>query len=400
MRTLEVLVEPSVLVWARKSAGYDVEEVAKTLQTTKDKITRWESGKERPTLSRLEKLAAKYKRPLAVFFLPKPPEEKALPKDFRILPGKKQTPLSPKTKLAIRRALRLQTLAKDLMESLGREPVSHISIVNRDNPENEAIRIRKMLDVYIHQQFGWKNEYEALRVWQKKIEEFGIFIFQLSIPFDDEIRGFSLTEGEPPAIVLNAKDAPNGKIFSIFHEFAHLLINDGGMCDMEEVHLEFKNASTEQFCNHLAGAILVPKEALLNHRLVREARTILEWPDATLQELASNFKVSREVILRRLVLFERASTSYYKRKHEEWKVESKRKKQLEKEKVKEEKKEKEFRRNMPLECIRENSIPFISLVLEAHAQEKITYNDIADYLSIRIRHLPKIEQLLRRRSLL
>lgn len=393
MSKFEVTIEPSVLVWARKSAGYDTEEVAKALGLKRDKINRWELGEERPTLSRLEKLATKYKRPLAVFFLPKPPEEKPLPKDFRTLPDKKRTSFSPETRLSIRRASRLQSLAKDLIEGLGYAAVARIDVINLNDPETKVVNVRKMLNVDIQQQFAWRNEYEAFKTWKEKIEELGIFVFQLKMPIE-EIRGFSLTENKPPTIVLNTQDAVNGKTFSLLHEYAHLLLNDGGICDMEEeVHQKSKEASIEQFCNHLAGAVLVPKNDLLNHKLVQGVN-ITEWPDEILQKLAADFKVSREVILRRLTLLKQASSNFYKRKREEWKVELARKKKLEREKPKEE----GFVRNMPRECIRENSVPFISLVLEAHTQGIITYNDVADYLGIRLKHLPKIEQLLYRRQ--
>lgn len=394
---LKVAVEPSVLVWARKSAGYDAEEVANVLRFKKDEINRWESGEENPTLSKLEKLATKYKRPLAVFFLPKPPEEKPPPKDFRTLPGKKGAPFSPETRLAIRRALRLQSLAKELMESLGRESISQIGTVKQDNPENEAIRIRETLGVEIQEQFAWRHEYEALRAWQKNMEKFGVFIFQQNMPLE-ETRGFSLTADKPPAIVLNTNDAPNARIFSLFHEYAHLLLNKGGICDMEEVHLRNEDALTEQFCNHLAGAILVPKDNLLNHELVSGFEGDGQWPDDILQEIAADFRVSQEVILRRLVLLGRASSNFYKRKREEWEVELEKKKELEKKRRKE--KEEGFARDMARECIRDNSAPFISLVLEAHAQEIITYNDIADYLGVRLRHLSAIEKLVRRQRLI
>ena len=394
-RGFEVTVEPSVLAWARKSAGYDAEEVTKVLKLKKDEINRWESGEERPTLSKLEKLATKYKRPLAVFFLPEPPKEKPFPKDFRTLPGKRGTPLSPETRLAIRRALRLQSLAKELMKSLGRETMPQIEIIRQYNPEIEAIKIRKMLGVHIQEQFAWKDGYEALRTWQKIIEKLGIFIFQESMPLE-ETRGFSLTTDKPPAIVLNTKDAINGRIFSLFHEYAHLLLNKGGMCDMEEVHLESEDALIEQFCNRLAGDILVQKDNLLNHRLVSELKNIDKWPDEILQKIATDFKVSTEVILRRLVLLGRAQPEFYKRKRAEWKIELEKGREQRKEKIK----EKGFVRDIPHECLRGNSAPFVSLVLEAHAQEIITYNDVADYLRVRLKHVPKIEKLVRRQSLL
>ena len=386
-KSLEITVEPSVLEWARKSAGYySIEEVAGFKE---GEIFKWESGAEKPTLSKLEKLANKYKRPLAAFFLPKPPKEKPLPKDFRTLPETEKTGFSPKTLLAIRRATRLQSLANELMENLGQETISQIKI-KRENPENQALEIRKMLRVDIQEQFTWRHEYEAMKMWRKKIQEVGVFVFQSRFPFRDA-RGFSLTTEIPPIIMLNISDSPNGRIFSLFHEYAHILLNNGGICDMEEIHLRSESALTEQFCNHLAGAILVPRDNLLNHELVNEYKGIGEWPEEILREIAADYKVSREVILRRLMFFGEAQLDFYQRKHKEWTKQLEEDSKLRKEKTKKEK----FLRNIPSECVRDNSVPFVSLVLEAHAQKVITYNDVADYLGIRLKHLPKIATLIK-----
>ena len=386
----EVTVEPAVLLWARNSAGYDAEEVAEALQLRKDEVSRWELGKEKPTLSKLEKLANKYKRPLAAFFLPTPPEEKPLPKDFRTISSKQNIPIIPETRLAIRRASRLQSLAKELLEDLNREPISQLGIDKRNNPENLATNIRKTLGTDMQQQFAWRHEGEALMTWQKNLEKLGVFVFQLSM--QEEIRGFSLTIDVPPAIVLNRRDAFNGKIFSLFHEYAHILCNEGGICDMQEERWKSKDALTEQFCNHLAGAILVPKADLLDHKLVRVSGGRDKWQDEILQVIARDFKVSCEVILRRLVLLGLASLEFYKSKHNKWKLDYEVKREL----AKKNRKKEGFARHIPHECIRENSIPFVSLVLDAYAQKTITYNDVADYLGVRLKHLPKIETLLRK----
>lgn len=69
-------VQPSVLRWARESAGLTVEAVAQKLDRAASDIESWEGGTSAPTYPQLEKLAYEvYKRPLAVFFFPSPPAE-------------------------------------------------------------------------------------------------------------------------------------------------------------------------------------------------------------------------------------------------------------------------------------------------------------------------------------
>ncbi|PIU61116.1 MAG: zinc peptidase [Armatimonadetes bacterium CG07_land_8_20_14_0_80_40_9] len=381
-----VSVEPTVLIWARESIGMNIGDVAKRLKglkVSKDTISKWESGQKNPTLIQLEKLAKSiYKRPLAAFFLPEPPEELPLPEDFRTLPWDERKPFSPETRLAIRRARRLQSLTAELAKSLNRKITTKINKVNlSDNPEVVASRIREQLGVGIQTQFSWKNETEALNEWKKAVEKRGVFVFQIGMPLE-ETRGFSLTEGKILIIVLNLRDSINGRIFSLFHEYGHLLLNDSGICDMgDQDYLSDEAKSIEKFCNHFAGAVLVPKDALLNHNLIKSKEYSAHWSDEILKELAKSFKVSQEVILRRLVILRLSRGDFYKRKREEWKVTEYRRKGGPP-------------RNLPKECVQKNGVPFVSLVLESHREEKITYSDVADYLTIQLKHLPKVEQLI------
>jgi Zn-dependent peptidase ImmA (M78 family)/transcriptional regulator with XRE-family HTH domain len=383
-KSLEVVVEPKVLLWARESIGLGIQEIAKKLKISENTIEKWETGQKKPKLTQIEKLAKIYKRPLAVFFLPKPPEDPPLPKDFRSLAMERRAAFSPKARLAIRRARRLQSLAIELAKSLNREITPQISRVSLlDDPEIVANMVRKQLGVELQMQFRWEDENKALNGWKRAIEKSGVLIFQISMPIE-EARGFSLDQSKPPVIVLNLSDSPNGRVFSIFHEYAHLLLNDSGICNMEDVDdLSDEGKLTEKFCNHFAGAVLVPKDALLTHEIIKSENYPFEFPNETLKELSKIFKVSQEVILRRLLIFGLATVDFYRRKRKEWEAKSK----------EGQRKQKWGRQNPPKKCVQENGVPFVSLVLETHREEKITYRDVADYLTVPLKHLPKVEQL-------
>ena len=189
-----------------------------------------------------------------------------------------------------------------------------------------------------------------------------------------------MAEGGIRVIVLNLRDATNGKIFSLFHEYGHLLLHNSGICDMGGLdYLSREGKSIERFCNRFAGAFLVPKRALRDHQLVKSRGYSAYWSDEILHELAKSFKVSSEVILRRLVILQLADKNFYETKHEEWeKTEYRRR----------------GRRNLPKECIQKNGVSFVSLVLETHREEKITYSDVADYLETRLKYIPTIEKLI------
>ena len=114
-QTIKIQVNPQVLQWARKEAGYrQPEDIAVKLHIPTERYTNWETtGKEIP-LGMLKSIANYYKRQLAVFLLPAPPPKLKKPKDFRNL-AVSQAGLSPDTLLAMRRAHKYLELAREIL---------------------------------------------------------------------------------------------------------------------------------------------------------------------------------------------------------------------------------------------------------------------------------------------
>ena len=95
-------LNPHVLSWARKRAGLTVEDVAQTLSKEPAVIRAWEEGELFPTYVQLETLAYKiYKRPIAIFFFPEPPNEPQIEHSFRTLPDFEFQKLSADTRYRI-----------------------------------------------------------------------------------------------------------------------------------------------------------------------------------------------------------------------------------------------------------------------------------------------------------
>jgi hypothetical protein len=135
----------------------------------------------------------------------------------------------------------------------------------------------------------------------------------------------------------------------------------------------------------LTGAILIPKDGLLCHRSVEGRTSSYKWPERTLGTISSDFKVSKEVILRRLLIAGLTSKEFYLTKRIEW---------MKKEKKPKSPKGKGIKRDIPKECLQRNGEPLTSLVLDSYRNDRITTSDVADYLGIRVKHIPRIERLL------
>jgi Zn-dependent peptidase ImmA (M78 family) len=379
-KSFNVSVEPDVLIWARESIGMSIDAVVKKIKgITINTIKEWEKkdGAVKPTFAQIEKLSTVYRRPLSAFLLPSPPKEPPFPKDFRTLPSEEKQSLKPKTYLAIRKARRFQYSAIELIKELGEESKKlSIKANPSDNPETLAEKVRIQFGIKEFPRSTSFTKEIALEEWIKILESNGILVFQIGITMNKEIRGFSLIDEDVPVIVLRRSDETSAKIFTLFHELAHLLLREGGICDLVE-----SDISHEKFCNHFAGAFLVPKDKLLNHSVVRANMKTREWPESFLRDIARHFNVSLEVVLRRLLILGLTTEEYYLKKHKEWKNKYK----------------EPFGRGKKDEikiCLKERGKKYISMAFEAYERKKIDKMRVADYLGVTSDKISKVKEAI------
>ncbi len=386
-RSVKAEIRPELLVWARQEAGYTQQEVATKMRVKPERFLAWEQGDLKPTVKQLRKLAKIFHRPLAVFYLPKPPTTFRAMKDYRRLPGKGIGSESPDLRLEIRQARFRRDVAIDLFRELGVEPPKLTETTTlRESPEHAAQRARAKLGVALDAQLSWRKPYTALNAWRHALEAQGILVFQTQGVTLSEMRGFSISEAPLPVIAINIKDAVHGRIFTLLHEYAHLLLRRGGLCDLDEGAGKSSEArELETFCNHLSAAILVPRKALLAHASVVEHGEPEVWTDQGLHNLSRDFSVSREVILRRLLTLGRTSKRFYKEKREEFQQEYARRASQS---------SKGFAPPDRVALARVGRA-FARLVLESYHQENITSSALAEYLDVRLKHVPKIEAAVR-----
>ncbi|MFH1742963.1 MAG: ImmA/IrrE family metallo-endopeptidase [bacterium] len=384
MRQKKAVVEPHLLVWARETTGFSIEEAAKKVKVKPERLQLWERGELQPTINQLRKLGDVYKRPLAIFYLPKPPVESFAIHDFRRFPGEAAGYQSPKLRLAVRQAQFRREVALDLYRGTeGVPPDFPFRFALSDAPEKVAREIREFLGVTYEEQINWNGLYKAFNRWRSALEDVGILVFQVSGVDVEEIRGLSISEMPLPTVVVNNRDSVPGRIFSMLHELTHLVLNEGGMCDMREGAYEAQEARhIEVFCNRVAGEILVPTQYLLAEEQVLGNQGKERWTDEDLRFLANRYRVSREMLLRRLLICSRTSDSFYREKRQQFNLEY----------------EASAKRRESGRGPQPHRRPLISagyffvrLVLNSYYQDRITPNDVAEFLDVRLKHLRNIE---------
>jgi Zn-dependent peptidase ImmA (M78 family) len=296
-------VNGDVLRWARETAGLSIDDAIKKIDrkgVTYETILAWEAEIESPTYTQLERLAYEiYKRPLAIFFFPEPPEEVTPKQSFRTLPDYEIEIMPSAMRMLLRKASVFQLNLYELYESVNpatKPIVQNLSFAPNVSAIEMAKTVREYLSVTVEEQSSWKNTDKALKVWREKLETHGVFVFKDAF-HTDQFSGFCLYDENFPVIYVNNSKPRTRQIFTLFHELAHLLFKTGGIdtrIDDYIDYLEGDNKQIEILCNKFAGEFLVPT-GVLDLKLINT-----RIDDSLITELAGFFQVSREVILRRI----------------------------------------------------------------------------------------------------
>ena len=375
-------INPIIMKWARERSGYTLQEIAKSLNRDVATISDWELGEAAPTYVQLEKLADKYKRPVAMFFFPEPPQEPDFVEQLALRSSEIEQ-LAPGIRILLRQARARQLSLMEL--NMGVNPVemkifrelhSHL-----DNPPAElAQQTRRYLGISIETQASWHSAREALATWREQIEEKGIFVFKEAFR-DDSVDGFCLIHEQFPVIYLNNSRSSVRQIFSLFHELAHLLLGENGITR----GINPVGERIEVFCNQFAAEFLVPSsdlEALLNYPV---------YNDAVIEELAGHYRVSRPLILLKLIDQGIFTFDDYDQKTKQWTEEY------------ESRLEGRAGGESPGGGNYYNThavylgYKFMELAFSRYHQGQCSIEELADHLSIKVKNLPRLEDCLLRK---
>ena len=376
-------INPLVLQWARTTAGLSIEDVVQKLKRKKitaETIMSWESGEQAPDYIQLERLAYDvYKRPLAIFFFPQPPAEETPQQAFRTLPDSEIQRLSPRLRLLLRRAQAMQINLRELYDGVNpaeRQLVRDLPF-SLDTPIQELARtVRQFLGIELAEQFQWKTADEAFKAWRNALENYGVFIFKDAFK-EENVSGFCLHDNQFPLIYVNNSTAMTRQIFTLFHELAHLLSGTGGI-DMPDEDfigtLSGKNRQIEILCNRFAAAFLVP-EADFDRRI-----SGMPFNETTINSLANQYSVSREVVLRRLLDKKLVTPQFYQQMVEQW--------------LNDKSDKKGSGGDYYLTQGAYLGEHYLELVFSRLYQNKISVDQLADYLGVKVSNVSGMEALL------
>ena len=310
-------VKPEMLTWARTTANLEPIAASRKIGVPDERVEAWERGEQQPTITQLRKAAGVYRRTLAVFYLPEPPKGFETLRDFRRIDPDISGRWSAALHAEYRRAHYQRDALLEIAE-MGQEPIPphwRISPLPASDEALASTARAHLIDLAGRTPPGRSaGEYEYLGYWTRALEDAGVLVMTTEGGYVDrtEMRAFSLYFDEVPVIMLNGAEHHHPRLFSLLHEYVHLLLHTEGLCDMTtDEWATSDDRRLEARCNRVAAEALIPANLVLSSPMVREHEVGDAWPLSDLLEVARPFGVSAEAILRRLVTLGRVPLAAY-----------------------------------------------------------------------------------------
>lgn len=282
-----VEISKNMYLWAIHRAGYKEDEFFRT----HPKYLAYIEGEKRPTVRQLEDFAKTVHVPVGYLMLPIPPIETTPIPMFRGKAGSGKFDLN-----VYQTILDIQGRQEWLSDYIADNELDQCDFIGKytvTTPIAEmAGIIREYLNLSLDWMLGFSTTDKAINSIVEKMENVGICVFFNGVvgndthrPLDvEECRGFALvTDTNAPMIFVNNKDSKTAQMFTLAHEFAHVLV--GVSAGYGGLDVEFHDI-VESYCDKVAAELLVPGFLLKEN-----------W--TSIEDCARRFNVSRLVIARR-----------------------------------------------------------------------------------------------------
>ena len=312
MTSDRMAINPELIRWARKRAGYSLEAVELHFRD----IRAWESRERAPTYVQLEKVADRFGVPVSVLFFPEPPEVPEPSRSFRTLPEPEFAALPPRMHLLVHKAQALQLGFAEL--TAGRSPAERSILRELHGKSPDPERARAILGVSLEEQRGWEDAAAAFKGWRDALYVAGVFVFKDAFRQNDYC-GFSLYDDEFPVIYVNSSRAATRQIFTLFHELGHLLHETSGLDPVPAnllPRLSEPSRDIEIRCNGFGADLLLPPSEL--DRLMTDAQP----SKSTAVRIAGDLNLSREMVYRHFLDRGWITSEEYGDAREHWNVPS------------------------------------------------------------------------------
>ena len=322
-------INPSMLSWARRTAGLSEEQAARSVglstsssSTAVDKLAAIESGQRPPTRGQLVRFADAYHRPLTLFYLASAPAPAPRGEDFRTMSGPPPSPREAALLDALLRAVRVrQGMVRAVLEE--DEDAVKPSFEGRlsldDAVPVAAAKLRDVLDVPSSEHGARRTVDDTFKFLRARLERSGAFVLLAgdlgshhTAISEQVFRGFALADPVAPFVVINHQDARAARSFTLLHELAHICLGFTGVSAAPpSAPSRRTHDRIEFFCNDVASEFLLPNAAISLPRRIVDLEDAQELVGAVAQE----WRVSEAMVAYRFWRAGRVQRDIYRRLH-------------------------------------------------------------------------------------
>ncbi|MCH4132052.1 MAG: ImmA/IrrE family metallo-endopeptidase [Companilactobacillus sp.] len=285
---LRIPVDGKVIQWAIDNGEKNDEDLLK-----KYSINKWKNAKNKsdyPTFNQLQGFSRDTKIPFRYLIKSSIPEENNDFVKYRtvnnsdVLPSRKlvDTIHQMESRQAWMKQYLLEQKTNHKFDLLNQLSVN----IDPISASSNVIDILNLSSVY--QSFMTDDDFFSLL--KNRISDYGVLVMQNGIvgsntqrPLNvDEFRAFVLIDDIVPLIFINSKDSKTAKIFSLIHEFIHILLGNNEILNVSP-DVDVKD---ERWINTVTINVLMPKERVLK---------IVNWndsPEDNVRKLSRKFHTS------------------------------------------------------------------------------------------------------------
>ena len=380
-------VNCSMLKWAREETPFrTIEDAALRLGgISAEKLSSWEDGTDLPSVAEAKKLALLYKVPLACFYLSGPPEKKIRKyTDRRTMNGTIYVDTSYELWCEIERIISNRDKMLEYVDTEEKESFSLPTFTVNTSINDIANDLRHFLGILtpFQNKSAYKNN--AFNYFRNVFERKGILVSQISGVSISEMRGLSVYYDAYPIIAINNRDFERSKVFSLFHEMAHLVRRSSSLCMID---FDERNDEEEKICDRIAAEILLPKVEFIDISFQIYAK-YGNWSSACLQKIGDKFGASSIVVLRRLYELTSISQDEYFSIYRQLKEEF----ESNRESIERSRKGKNIPVHFYVKYLNKHGYLFPRMIMNAHANGKLTYGEMCRTLGVNSKHIGDIER--------
>lgn len=264
-KSFRIPVKPEVLHWALEESKKNEAEFLSRFP----KAGEWLKYDLHPTFKQLEKVAKFLHIPFGYLFLDSPPKMDVMEVEFRSI-SNKMPQISKNLQDTILDMDHKKSWMSDYRRDIGWGKLEVIENFNERRTANiiaDAKLAKQLLGLTENWYTRIRDLNEAFRFLRNNLEQVGILVMRNGIVGSNthrsldinEFRAFMLYDELAPLIFINNNDSQAGKVFSLIHEYFHVLF------EQDDVMLDpyVGNTPRERQINALTAEFLMPQERLL-----------------------------------------------------------------------------------------------------------------------------------------